>query len=249
MRHKHHKHHKPHNQNSKILAGLFVVFFGSVFLAEQSGFSTPDGLLSWKSILIAIGIVTLVRHRFRHFAGYTMVAIGATFLLDDYYPESIDAKLILPILVIAFGLVMIGKALNIVGSKKKRSREHVMFDEDVDITGDDFIEASTIFGGVKKNVTSQNFRGADISTIFGGTEINLSKADIQKPVIINTRTAFSGVTLIVPSSWHVRSEVSAIFGAVEDQRGIMQDDSMDESKVITLKGTCIFSGVEIKSYV
>lgn len=243
------RHHKPFNQNSKILAGLFVIFFGSIFLAQQSGVAIPDGLLSWKSILIAAGIVSLVRHRFKGFMGYAMIAVGSAFLLVDYYPQWIDAKMVLPVLVIAFGVGMLGKALNLFGSKKKRSREHVMFDEDIDITGDDFIEVTTLFGGVKKNVTSQNFRGADISTTFGGTEINLSKADIQQPITINTRTAFGGVTIIVPSNWQVHSEVSAVFGAVEDQRGIMDSAQVDENKVVTLEGSCVFGGVEIKSYV
>ncbi len=243
------RHHKPFNQSSKILAGLFVVFFGSVFLAQQSGVAIPHGLLSWKSILISVGIVSLVRHGFNSFTGYAMIAIGSAFLLDDYYPQWIDAKLILPILVIAFGIGMLGRALNLFGSKKKRSRRHVMFDEEVDITGDDFIEATAMFGGVKKNVTSQNFRGADISTTFGGAEINLTKADIQQPITINTRTTFGGTTLIIPSHWQVHSEVSAVFGAVEDQRGIIDTTQVDENKVITLEGSCVFGGVEIKSYV
>lgn len=243
------RHQSQSSNTPKILAGLFIIFFGSVFLAHQSGMNTPDGLLSWKSFLIAAGIVSLVRHRFSHFAGYAMVGIGAAFLLDDYFPQWIDAKLILPILVILFGVMMIGKATNIFGSKKKRSRKHVMFDEDKEITGDDYIEATAIFGGVKKNITSKNFRGADLTTTFGGTEINLSKADILEPVTINTRTAFGGVTLIVPSNWQVRSDVTAIFGAVEDQRGTLGDNAIDENKVLILEGTCVFGGVEIQSYV
>ncbi|GAB5416485.1 MAG: hypothetical protein Crog4KO_09290 [Crocinitomicaceae bacterium] len=242
------KYHKPSNKASKIVAGLFVVIFGCIFLADQSGANVPDGLLSWETFLIAFGFVTLLRHYFRHFVGYAMVGVGTAFLLDDYYPQLIDTKLILPVAVILFGIVMIAKATNLFGSKKKGSRSHVMFDEDNEITGDDFIEATALFGAVKKNVTSKNFRGADISTMFGGTEINLSKADIQEPIKINSRTAFGGITLIVPSNWQVRSDVTAIFGAVEDQRPIQGDNEIDESKIVILEGTCIFGGVEIQSY-
>ena len=45
-------------------------------------------------------------------------------------------------------------------------------------------------------------------------------------------TAFGGVTIIVPSNWQVHSEVSAVFGAVEDQRGIMDSAQVDENKEI-----------------
>lgn len=240
---------QPSNTTSKVLAGLFVIFFGSVFLAQQSGINTPHGLLSWKSILIAAGIVTLVRHNFKHFAGYVMIGVGSAFLLDQYFPKLIDTNLIFPIIVILLGVVMIAKATNLFGTKKKRSHNHVMFDEDNEITGDNYIEATAIFGAVKKNITNKNFRGADLTTIFGGTEINLTKADVTEPIAINSRTAFGGVTLIVPSNWQVRSDVTAIFGAVEDQRGIQGDNELDETKVITLEGTCIFGGIEIQSYV
>lgn len=242
------KYHRPANRVSKIIAGLFVIFFGSVFLAKQSGVSIPEGLLSWKSFLIAFGVVTLFRHNFRGFPGYAMIAVGSAFLIDDYYPNLIDTKLILPIVVILFGVVMIAKATNLFGSKKKGSRNHVMFDEDVDLNNDEFIETSTVFGGVKKNVTNKNFRGANISTTFGGTEINLTKADIQGPIVIDSRTVFGGLTLIVPSTWQVHSNVSAVLGAVEDQREAIDESLVEENKIVTLEGSCTFGGVEIKSY-
>lgn len=237
------------NTGAKILSGLFIIFFGSVFLAERSGVHVPEWLLSWESILIAIGTVMLFRHNFRHFIGYALITVGAAFIIDDYYPQIIDTKLILPVLVILFGVVMVAKATNLFGSKKKRSSSNVMFDEDSEITGDDYIEATTLFGGVKKNVTSKNFRGADINTTFGGTEINLTKADIQGPITISSRTTFGGMTLIVPSNWQVNSEITAVFGSVEDQRGVPSDNQYEPGKVVTLEGSCTFGGVEIQSYV
>lgn len=242
------RYHRPSNRVSKIMAGLFVIFFGSVFLAEQSGVHVADGLLSWKSFLIAFGIVTLFRHNFRGFPGYALIAVGSAFLIDDYYPQLIDTKLIFPIIVILFGIVMIARATNLFGSKKKRSRNNVMFDEDVEMNDDQFITASATFGGVKKTVTSKNFKGADITTTFGGTEINLTKADIQGPIVIESRTTFGGLTLIVPSTWQVHSNINAMLGAVEDEREAIDQNLVDNNKVVTLEGTCLFGGVEIKSY-
>lgn len=101
------------------MAGLFVIFFGSVFLAQQTGVHIADGILSWKSFMIAFGVVTLFRHNFRGLPGYILIAVGSAFLIDDHYPALIDTKLILPIIVILFGVVMIAKATNLFGSKKK----------------------------------------------------------------------------------------------------------------------------------
>ncbi|MDB3906014.1 cell wall-active antibiotics response protein [Crocinitomicaceae bacterium] len=116
------------------------------------------------------------------------------------------------------------------------------------MNNEEFIQVSTVFGGVKKNVTNKNFRGADISTVFGGTEINLTQADIQGPIVIDSRTTFGGLTLIVPSTWQVHSNVNAMLGAVEDQRQVIDQSLVDDNKIVTLEGSCLFGGVEIKSY-
>lgn len=245
---KKHGHFSKRHMEAKVLAGLFVILFGSLFLMKQSGVVFEPWVLSWKTIAIAAGIVTLYRHRFKTFFGYGLIVVGGAFILDDYYPQVVDTKLILPILVILFGVMMIGKATNLFGMRKKKSH-HVMFDEDIDVTSDDYIEASTYFGGVNKNVTSKDFKGANISTVFGGMELNLSKADIQHPIVIETSTTFGGLKLIVPSNWQVNSEIQAVFGGVEDKRGTPGDHQIDEQKTVTLKGNCVFGGVEIQSYI
>ena len=238
------------HRQSKILAGLFIITFGVLFLLERQGMPIADWVVSWKTIVIAAGIVTLFKHKFRHFFGYALIIVGGAFLINDFQPGTVDKNLILPVVVILFGVMMIGKSINVFGSKKKGRRHRTtLFDDDKEISSDDFIQATTFFGGVTKHVVSKDFKGADFTTAFGGTEINLSKADIQQPVTINASTAFGGVTLIVPSNWQVKSEITTVFGAVEDQRALPSDIEHDPEKTVTLTGSCFFGGVEIHSYV
>ena len=106
-------------RNSKILAGLFIITFGVLFLLERQGMPIADWAVSWKTILIAIGVVTLYKHNFRHFAGYVLIGIGTIFLINEAKPETVDTKLILPVIVILFGGTMIAKSIGIFDSKKK----------------------------------------------------------------------------------------------------------------------------------
>ncbi len=228
--------------------GLFIVGFGTLFLLDRMHYVVlQDWVLSWKTFLIAAGIVTLYKHSFQHFFGYVMVAVGTVFIINDLHPDYINTALILPLLIISLGLFTIFKATNFFGTRDKSSK-HVVFDEAVDVTSDDFIVASTFFGGINKNVTSKDFKGGDFSTIFGGLELNLTKADMQHPVVINTTTVFGGLTLIIPANWQVNSEITAVFGGVEDKRGVPGDHQIDPEKTVTLKGNCVFGGIEIKSY-
>ncbi|MFT6983246.1 MAG: putative membrane protein [Crocinitomicaceae bacterium] len=128
-------------------------------------------------------------------------------------------------------------------------KDTYIFDEEIDQSSEDFVKSTTLFGGVKKSIVSKTFKGANFDTKFGGTEINLSQADIQQPVVIHSTTALGGLKIIVPSNWQVKSEISAIFGSVEDKRAPISDLSRDPNKVLILKGNCTFGGVEIISYV
>jgi hypothetical protein len=96
-------------------------------------------------------------------------------------------------------------------------------------------------------VISKNFRGGEVSTFFGGTDINLSQADFQGSAVIHTSTAFGGVKIIAPPHWNIKSEVLCIFGGLDDKRP-QAKEGLDTTKTVVLKGTCIFGGIDIKSF-
>lgn len=111
----------------------------------------------------------------------------------------------------------------------------------------EYVEINTAFGSVKKIILSKNFKGGEINNFMGGTEINLMKADIQGTITLEVNNVFGGAKLIVPSNWDVKNEVTAVFGGIEDKRAINSTPA-DPGKIIVLKGTCVFGGIEITNY-
>ena len=65
--------------------------------------------------------------------------------------------------------------------------------------------------------------------------------------IFGATNIFGGTKLVVPPTWDVQSEMVAIFGGVDDKRQI-KGVHLDPNKVLILDGTCIFGGIEIRSY-
>jgi hypothetical protein len=110
----------------------------------------------------------------------------------------------------------------------------------------DFLDATNIFGGVNRKVVSKNFKGGDITTFMGGTEINLSQAEINGTVILDVTQVMGGTKIIVPSHWEVRSEVSAVFAGFEDKR--QQPVAVNPDKVLILKGASVFGGIELRNF-
>lgn len=231
-------------RNGRALGGLVIVTVGTLLLVKKMGVDLPSWLFSWEMILITIGIYVGARHRFKNLQWLIPVAIGVAFLIGDEIDMDIH-RYIWPIIIITVGLVMILRP------QRKRSEEYWknFGAEYNERSSEDHLDSTVIFGGTKKNIISKDFKGGESVCVFGGSEINLMQADINGRIVIEVVQVFGGTKLVLPPHWKLQTEeVVSIFGGLDDKRPIVQNSSVDDSKVIILRGTCIFGGIDIKSY-
>lgn len=111
----------------------------------------------------------------------------------------------------------------------------------------DRLDIDAIFSGVTRKVMSKNFQGGKVTAAFGGADIEMTQVDFTGVVTIQLDIIFGGVKLIVPPHWDIRTEISNIAAGLEDKR-LFREGGVDPSKVVILKGTILFGGLEIKSY-
>lgn len=233
-------------KRGKIASGILIVAFGVVYLLNEIGFKIPKCFFSWEMFLIGLGLILLIKHRFTK--GWIAFGIGGTFLVNEFYPNTINTNIIWPSLIIAFGLGLIFKRHKYKKCENKWKKfKHFNQQNFQDYSEDEFVDSVAIFGSVTKNIVSKNFKGANISNVFGGTELNLLNVEFDQQAIIEISCIFGGVSLIIPSNWQVKSELNSIFGGIEDKR-IMNPNENIESKILILKGDCIFGGIDIKSF-
>ncbi|MEO8887285.1 MAG: DUF5668 domain-containing protein [Mucilaginibacter sp.] len=112
----------------------------------------------------------------------------------------------------------------------------------------DYLDAVSVFGGVKKTILSKDFKGGDIVNIFGGVELDFTQADINGSVSIDITQFFGGIKIIVPANWKVVSDLAAVFASVDDKRMRTAALNAESDKVLVLKGVSFFAGVDIRSY-
>jgi predicted membrane protein len=238
-----------HSPVGKVLGGIILVAVGAVLLARQLGFEFPAWLFTWPVMLIVIGLYIGARHLFRNPGWIVLVTIGGIFLIDRLYADINIATFFWPLFIIAAGILMIFKP------HRKTWNRQALYDhtdthefpvEQEEVIKEDFLDSVSIFGGVKKNIISKNFKGGEITCIMGGAEINLSQADIQGRVTLEVTQVLGGTKLIVPSHWDVQPEMVAVLGGVEDKRQLQSN--VAEDKVLILKGTSVLGGIEIKSF-
>lgn len=234
------------NRNGRIIGGLLIVVIGLILLAKKAGLELPDWWFSLETILIAIGLYLGIRHSFRGFGWAIPILIGGFLLIDNFYPEYQIEEYTWPLVVIGLGLFIMFRA----GKKNRSGKKWQASQTDAEDAGDDYLDSTVIFGGVKKNIISKNFRGGEAVTVFGGTEINLTQADVNEPIVLELTQVFGGTKLIVPAHWKVQSkDMVAIFGGIDDKRPPVSSPTTDErDKVLILKGTCMLGGIEIRSY-
>jgi predicted membrane protein len=253
-----------HSGGGNIWTGIFLLIIGGVYLLKVTiPDQFPEWMWNWPMLLIALGFFIGIRHNFRGGAWFILMIVGGAFLItsQEFTKQFPDLKLgpyLWPAALILLGLFFIFKPRH----------HHRYWKEDVDnkvddkiesavnsenkgpggpTSGEDYIDTTSIFGGVKKNIISKNFKGGDITNIMGGSEIDLTQADINGTVTIDLTQVFGGTKLIVPSNWQVKAQIAAIFGGVEDKRSV-QNTAIDPNKLLILDGTSIFGGIEIRSY-
>ena len=230
----------------RALGGLIIVVVGTILLAKQVGADIPYWIFSWPMLLIAIGLYVGARHSFRHWGWLIPVAIGTAFLLENLVPEIRLREYLWPVIVICIGLVMIfrsrGKNR---GDLFKRWEKQA---SEANQSSEGFFESVIIFGENKKQILSKDFKGGESVCVFGGVEVNLTQADINGRVPLELVQVFGGTTLIVPSHWKIETEeMVSIFGGLNDKRQL-QNNVTDQTKVLVLKGTSVFGGIDIKSF-
>jgi predicted membrane protein len=223
--------------------GIFILLIGVAALLKSSLSDFPDWVFSWQMLLIALGFFIGLRHNFRDYTWLILVTIGGIFLINDVYPEFTFRRYMWPLALILIGIFIIVRP-------KHRGRHgfgNVAGIDDETFSQEDYIQGTSIFGGTKKNIISKKFKGGDLVSIFGGTELDLSQSDFTGTAIIDLTTIFGGTKLIVPSNWSVKSDAVTIFGGIDDKRK-MQIMPENPDKLLLLKGTVLFGGIEIKSY-
>jgi predicted membrane protein len=219
--------------------GLVVLIAGLVLLGGNLGF-IPEHIygviMSWPMILVAIAAISFINREW--LGGLILLAIGSYFLMPGLIPDYSFKAIwkFWPIILILIGVAIL---------KGKQHKKFTMITHD---NTDDIIDEVAIFGGNISRIQSNNFKGGEVTSIFGGSEVNFTEAALAADgAVIEMTAIFGGVKLIVPRDWHIKIEVTSILGGFTDKR-VSGGDKTDLSKTLLIKGTTIFGGGELLSY-
>ncbi|MBI4914194.1 MAG: hypothetical protein HY823_15810 [Acidobacteria bacterium] len=218
----------------KLIVGVFIIVAGLGLTLDNL---FPSNRIAsfvfrlWPAIFIAIGWTKLRAERESgSFGAYALIAAGLLGLMvtlgSGHFEDFIG-----PAILLAVGIWIVLKAL----------KQHRGVPAELQAS-EAFQSCTAILGGCVRR-PSGAFKGAELTAVFGGFQLDLRKAEIQgDSARVDVFALFGGGNIRVPDGWEVRNEVTAIAGGVDDKSA---PPGVPGPKLI-LTGMVLFGGVEIK---
>jgi len=243
------------SQANRMGSGLILLVIGLIFFLRNFGIGVPNWIFSWSTMLMGIGLIIGFRHNFKGNGWLIMVLIGGYFTVEKMTDMDLS-HYYFAIGFIILGLFLIlrpGRGHDFNWKKKPldfnfgdTTNDQVPGNEQV---GDenDYIDSVNVFGGTNQQVYSKSFKGGNVTSIFGGCELDLTRADFEGTVSLDVVAIFGGVKIIIPPNWIIKSEITPLFGGVEDKRSVTPS-GIEPHKILKIKGVALFGGINIRNF-
>lgn len=222
---------------------LLVIFFGLVKTADNLGWVHASSVLRlWPLGLIAIGSIVYSRadDRSNRIMGGVIAGAGVWLAAAPLFGAHVSLFDLWPLVLVGAGVTIIMRArqeptpvptgsASLAGSSP--------------MPGDQHVSALAFWAGIKRRVTSQVFRRADLTAVMGGIELDLRGANLAEGgAVIDVFVMMGGLEIRVPPGWFISNEVAVIMGGVDDKTQVMPA----ATSRLTLRGFVVMGGIELK---
>jgi predicted membrane protein len=218
--------------------GGIICAIGLALLLDHLGYASFDRVWRyWPMLMVVAGLVNLTQSGSRGLA-LILISAGILLQLGTLGILRFSWSELWPLLIILAGGKMIWSSLQ---ARKLRSGPAN--------SDSATMNATAVFGGIERSVSSNDFRGGSVSAFFGGVELDFVGADIQgDEAVLEVNATFGGVEIRVPTTWTVENRGQAVFGGYsENTRTVDAGDPGARRKVLVITGTLLFGGLEIKN--
>lgn len=221
----------------KLVVGVAIIVAGLVLTLDNLGLIEAHTIFKlWPLVLVAMGVAKMRQDRGGSNMGGWFLVLGGAFLLLFTFGHGHLADALGPMLVVAVGILIVIKAL-----KQTRGVPPEL------AHSEDFLQGTAIFGGFKRRVSTQAFKGGELTAIFGGYEVDLRQATLENgQARIDVFVLFGGGEIRVPEGWEISNRATAIAGALNDstQHGLVSGGARPR---LVITGLILFGGTEVKS--
>ncbi|HTX40126.1 MAG TPA: DUF5668 domain-containing protein [Bryobacteraceae bacterium] len=237
--------HRHGTHRAGLLPAAILIAVGAIFFLNNLHILTFREVLDyWPVVLIALGMVKAVdaTDNAGRTGGAILIIVGAIFLAPTLGFWHIPVGDLWPLILIGVGGVLLFQRLGMPAINWGGGRIGA-----VPGAAPGMLSESAIFSGGRRRIVTPDFRGGEVSCIFGGFDIDLRKAGMAgDSAILVVNAIFGGCDIRVPENWDVVLEMTAVFGGCDD-RTVHPDAGVPAAKRLFLRGSAIFGGIDVKN--
>lgn len=231
------------NPATQMIIGLFVIGLGMLFLLDNLGWLDLDLRVHIiPTVLIGAGILKVMQTRTQSgiVIGGVMIAAGSLIMLKEMGFIDIGWRTLWPMLMIGAGVAVVYKS-----ATNRKAFANKSFDplEKTDL--ESAVNYTAIMGGFKHRITTQDFRGGEITAIMGGCDLDLRQSSINGDAVLNVFAMCGGITIKVPIDWTVVFDGTPIMGAFDEKT--VPSTGPGSGKRLIVRGYVIMGGMEVRN--
>lgn len=230
---------QPKGVTGQVVLGLMVIGMGLLFLLDNLDILDMHRAFAfWPMVFIVVGTVKLCDTQTRGgtLLGAGLVGVGILMMLDRMGIIRFSWNAVWPLALIGLGAYLVSKAW--------RSRHGVAHGIASDgAAPDDLLDIMAILAGFERRVSSQAFRGGEVTAVMGGCTLDMRGASIQDEAVINVFAFWGGVTIKCPPDWTIELQGTPILGGFEEKTVAPPDNR----KRLVIRGYAIMGGVEVRN--
>lgn len=231
------------NPATQMFIGLFVIGIGMLFLLDNLGWLDLDLRVHiLPTVLIGAGILKAMQTRTQSgvVIGGLMIVAGCLILLKEMGLIYIGWNTLWPLLMIAAGVAVVFKS-NTSRASSVQSPAGPLDKAD----GESPLNYTAIMGGFKQRITTQDFRGGEITAIMGGCDLDLRQSSTSGDAVLNVFVLCGGITIKVPIDWTVVFDGMPIMGGFDEKT--VPPTGPGSGKRLIVRGYIIMGGVEVRN--
>lgn len=221
---------------SNMLWGIIFIALGLILSLNVLGVTDINVFFRgwWSLFIIVPSFIDLFNKKSNKFDCFICFIIGIALLLsaNGILDFGLICRLIVPFIILCLGFSLIFK--DQINKKVRKEIKKIKNDTD-----ENYFAA---FGAQNIDLGDQAFDGGNVTAVFGGIKLDLTKAKITSDLVIESNAIFGGITIILPDSVNVKVSSLPVFGGVDNSH----QGKNDAKVTVYIKSTCLFGGLNIK---
>ncbi|MEO8381745.1 MAG: DUF5668 domain-containing protein [Acidobacteriota bacterium] len=227
---------EPFRISPRLIIGVGILGLGVLWTLDNLDILESEPFTRWWPVLlVAIGLVQLLDRRAHVSRGgpVVLLVIGSVLLLNRIDLVHFSIGDLIPLGIALLGAKLIWDAIG------RRRADSAVSDPD------STVHAFAMMAGLHYQNVSRQFRGGDANAIMGGVELDLRQAQVAagESAAIDAFVMWGGVEIKVPGNWRVVGNVLPLMGGFQDNTR----HNGEPGPVLTVRGTAIMGGIEVKN--